>query len=464
MKVLIIDDEPQLRNMFARVLSRDGYEVEGAGAGRDALESVKRGSPDLVLLDLHLPDLNGLEVLDRIAKSSPSVPVVMMTGQGDVATAVRAMKLGATDFLLKPFDAMHLSATVRTLLERNQGLEAGLVTRPIISQSPEMSEVWTQVARYALPDVSILLTGESGTGKELFARAIHDRSKRRDKPFVALDCATLPETLVESEIFGHERGAFTGAAERKVGKFELAQGGTIFLDEIGNLPLAFQAKLLRVVQERYVDRLGGNRSIPVDVRIVTATNLDLEQAIRKGTFRQDLYYRLAEVTVRLPTLKERRGDLEVLADHFIREFNHRFGRQVQGISDEAWKILRPYAWPGNVRELENVIKSSLLAADEVISTEHLPGYLCSPAAAAADGEADHGDLRVRIRRQVESGLQNGSLDLKRLVLAYGEEIEREVLLELLRRRDFTQVELCDLLHVDAKTLRAKLQRSGLRTR
>ena len=463
-KILIVDDEQDLRQLFARVLAKAGYDTKEARSGREALDSVRAFVPDLILLDLYLGDTTGLEVLPKVLKICPNALVVIMTGKGEVETAVRAMKLGAIDYMLKPFEPERLKSTVQTLLEHVAGRSESSLRKRIIGESPRMQEVWTMIGRYALPDVSILFLGESGTGKELFARAVHEQSKRRSNLYVALDCATLPETLVESEIFGHEKGAFTGAQDRKIGKFEYAHGGTLFLDEIGNLPLHFQAKLLRSVQERYIERLGGNKPIPIDVRIVSATNLDVEQAMRKGTFREDLFFRLAEVVIRLPALREREGDIELLANNFVNEFNRKFDRNVQGISDHAMSLLRDYRWPGNVRELENVIKSSLLAADDLIGPEQLPEYIRGSTASVTQTDESANDFSVRIRQQVSDGLEGGSMDLKTIIAGYTEEIEEEVIRELLRRRQFTQAELSSLLQVDPKTLRAKLQKFGLRTR
>jgi DNA-binding NtrC family response regulator len=463
-KILIVDDDPDLRKLFVTALRNDGYEVLDVDSGERALDLGRTGSPDLVLLDLYLPGLGGLEVLQRITKICPAAQVVIMTGRGDVTTAVQAMKLGASDYLLKPIEVGKLRTTLEVVLGRREKASESNLTERIIGESPRMKEVWTQITRYALPDVSIMLLGESGTGKELFARAIHERSKRLRKPFVALDCATLPDTLVESEIFGHEKGAFTGAVDRKAGEFELADGGTLFLDEIGNLPLNVQAKLLRAVQERCIEYLGGQRPVPVDVRIVSATNLDLLQAMQKGTFRADLYYRLAEVAVSLPPLREREGDIRLLADFFVEDFNRRFGREVKGISDSAWSALLAYRWPGNVRELQNAIKGSLLAADEFISVEQLPEYLRHPSGSSTPMESYTTAFREDLRRRIDAGLAAGFVDFKSIIANYTREIERDLLAILLERQRFAQVELSELLGLDPKTLRVKLQKFGLKTR
>jgi DNA-binding NtrC family response regulator len=463
-KILIVDDDADLLHMLSQHLSQADYQVEQADSGMVALDKIRRNRPDVVLLDINLPDQNGLTILERILRANPEALVIMMTGEGDISTAVQAMKLGARDFLSKPFDNNQLKYTIHSLLQNEADVSAKFDLRPIVGESPEIMEVWAKVVRYALPEVSILLSGQSGTGKELFARAIHAQSKRRDRVFVALDCATLPETLVESELFGHEKGAFTGATEQKIGKFEQASGGTIFLDEIGNLPLNFQAKLLRVIQERYIDRLGGQKPIPVDVRIVSASNLDLEQAVLKGTFREDLYYRLAEMVIHIPPLRARRGDIKLLACHYINEFNHRFDRSVTGISDDAWDVLLRYRWPGNVRELENVIRASLLAADNIIDLEHLPEYLRRTNADAGENNSAAAILRHSLLDHIQSAVASGSLDLKAAVAQNAEEFEKTVLSEILEHCRFNQHELCNLLKLDPKTLRAKLHKYGLKAR
>jgi DNA-binding NtrC family response regulator len=459
-RILVVDDDSELREMILKQLQSEGLEVAGASSGQKGLDLARTQKPDLILLDLYMREMNGLQVLEQVMKVSPSIKVVMMTGNGDIPTAVQAMKLGAADYILKPFEPKTLIASIQLLLDRTESPKGGMAKR-IVGGSPKLEEVWTQIDRYAFPDISIMLFGESGTGKELFARAIHEKSKRHDKPFVALDCASFPDTLVESEIFGHEKGAFTGAVDRRLGRFEIARGGTLFLDEIGNLPATVQAKLLRVVQERQIERLGGSKSIPVDVRIVSATNLNLEQAIHKGAFREDLYFRLAEVVIPLPPLREREEDIESLAHYFVQKFSSKFGRPVRGISSEAWDILRKYHWPGNVRELENAIKCSVLAADDYIKPGDLPVNLRRNRMAADDAQTE--SIKDRVRLWVEAGVREGFLNLRALSTSVVEEVEQEVLERLLQSRDFTQAELSEFLDVDPKTLRVRLHKFGLKT-
>jgi len=316
--------------------------------------------------------------------------------------------------------------------------------------------------RFAVPDISLLLLGETGTGKELFARAIHAASKRRDGPFVPVDCSMLAESLIESELFGHEKGAFTGASSPRQGRFELAHGGTLFLDEIGNLPVRIQAKLLRVLQERRMERVGGRKTIELDVRVVSATNVDLKQAIRDGRFRQDLFYRLQEMTIHLPPLRERKGDIRRLAEHFVALYARRFGVPVRGIADAAMTILERHDWPGNVRELQNAMKSAVILAADVVSPEHLPAEVMGHVASFALVFNDAGvGVEERLRLEFEVGLDSSEVDLKAVGNQAAEQAERSLLEALLRRHQLSGAQLARRVGVDPKTLRAKLRRYGL---
>ena len=463
--VLIVDDEPELCALVATLLGERGHTTECVGSGEAAVHRVGDRRPDLVLLDLHLGrGMDGIETLRRLSPVAPGVPIVIMTAFGKVREAVSAMKLGATDFFSKPFDNQALLATVDALLAMRQEARGDAPT--LVGESPAFRRAMDLALKFAVPDVNVLLLGETGTGKELFARAIHAASKRRQGPFVAVDCSMLAENLIESELFGHERGAFTGAASQRVGRFEMAQGGTLFLDEIGNLPASFQAKLLRVLQARRMERVGGRDTIKLDVRVVSATNVNLKEAIGAGRFRQDLYYRLQEMTVDLPPLRERKGDLRRIARHFVATYATRFGTGAREISDEAFAALDGHDWPGNVRELENAIMSAVVLAQDVVLLEHLPPEIrgkATPATAcsvAADGGCEKDD---RLRVEIELGLDGAEIDLKALGAQAAEQAERSLLTALLRRGRMSGAQMAKMLGVDPKTLRTKLRRYGLET-
>jgi len=358
-----------LRQSFAKLLQEEGHSVLTASHGEAALDQVRQTPPELVIMDIRMPGMSGLEAFTAMHALEPKLPVVIMTAFGTTETAIEATKLGAYDYILKPFEIPHILAII------NQALEAGRIMRSKVemNQPPEtvqgealigcsrpMQEVYKAIGRVAPTDATVLLRGESGTGKELVARALYQHSLRSHKPFLVINCVAIPETLLESELFGFEKGAFTGAINRRVGKIEQAHGGTVFLDEIGDMPFSIQAKILRLLQEKSIERLGGRDPIPVDVRIVAATNRDLEKALEEGRFREDLYYRLKVVTIWLPTLAERTGDIPALADYFLARFSREMGLTNPGMTPEAKKILENYHWPGNIRELANTIQKALI--------------------------------------------------------------------------------------------------------
>src|SRR5262245_11614593 len=366
--VLVVDDDAGLREA-CRLILEDEFEVLDAPDGPHALEALRSTQVDVVLLDIRLPGMDGLEVLEQAKAIDEQVEVILVTAVKTVKTAVTAMKLGAFDYLTKPFEEEEVLAVVHRALERRAlqrevvFLRSELARRQdgeeIVGQAPEMRKLYQVIAQVARTSATVLVTGESGTGKELVARAIHHQSPRRDKPFVPVNPAAIVDTLIESELFGHERGAFTGAHQKKLGKFELAQGGTLFLDEIGTLKAELQAKLLRVLQEREIERVGGTRRIPVDVRIIAATNADLKRAVTGRRFREDLYYRLNVVPIAVPPLRNRREDIRLLVEHFIRKYDQQFGKHIAGASLAALAALEDYNWPGNVRELQNIIERSI---------------------------------------------------------------------------------------------------------
>ncbi len=381
--ILVADDDPVARDLLAEVLSKEGYQVRVAAGGLECVELARSAAVDLALVDLRMPDLDGLEVLRQLLSLHPELPVLLLTAFATVETAIEAIRAGAYDYLSKPFRMEEIRLVVRRAIEQRRLREENLRFRQelrdryrfenIVGLSPQMVEVYRLVARAAVTDATILIQGETGTGKELIARAIHYGSSRGTRPFVPVDCTALPETLFESELFGHERGAFTGAVATKRGLFEAAHGGTIFLDEIGDLPPALQAKLLRVLQERQVRRVGGGETIPVDVRVLAATNRDLRKRVETGEFREDLYYRLSVVTIAVPPLRERREDIPLLAHHFLERLARERNVPARGIAPLALGRLAAHDWPGNVRELENVIaRAATLSSAPVLIPDDFP--------------------------------------------------------------------------------------------
>jgi two-component system, NtrC family, response regulator HydG len=440
----VADDDPGLRESLERTLTREGYRVVLASDGRAALERVQAGGVDLIVTDLRMPGLTGLELLRAAKAIMPDVDVILLTAFGTVEEAVKAMKDGAYDFLTKPFRREQLIKLVdkalerRDLIEQNKALKKQLedirAKGQMIGASPAFRRMLTLVEQVADSSATILIQGESGAGKELVARTIHERSGRRAGPFVAVNCAALPETLLESELFGYEKGAFTGAVGRKEGRFELAGGGTLFLDEVGDLSLVTQPKILRVLQEGEFERLGGTRTIQVDVRIVAATNQDLAEMVKDKRFREDLYYRLNVITVRVPPLRERHEDVRLLAQHYLRVYAAKNGRKLEGFSNEALERLESYKWPGNVRELENLIERTvLLARKDRIDAEDLPEEVAG----------------------VKRPPRDAILELIGTPLA---EIEQRLLDETLRITGGNKTQAAKLLGIDVRTVARKLER------
>ncbi len=442
--LLVADDDPGLRESLERTLTREGFRVVLASDGNAALERLQAGGIDLVLTDLKMPGLTGIEVLRAAKAIAPDVDVILLTAFGTVEEAVKAMKEGAYDFLTKPFRREQILKLIAKALERRdliqqnralqQRLDDLLQQGVVIGSSPAFRRMMTLVEQVADSSATVLIQGESGTGKELVAGAIHQRSARRKGPFVAVNCAALPETLLESELFGYEKGAFTGAAGRKEGRFELADGGTLFLDEVADLSPVTQPKILRVLQEGEFDRLGGTRSLRVDVRIVAATNQDLAQMVRDKRFREDLYYRLNVITINVPPLRERREDIRVLAQHFLRIYAAKNNRTLEGFTDEAMRRLEAYAWPGNVRELENVIERGVvLARGSLMDAGELPEEI------AGATPLPEGVLTVRIGTPLA-------------------EVEARLLDETLRATKGNKTLTAKLLGIDPRTVSRKLER------
>ena len=410
-QVLIVDDEPNLRKILSAQLTRDGYDVLTAEDGEQGLERLRDNHIDLVITDLKMPKVDGMTLLKEALREDPTLPVVMITAHGTVDTAVEALKSGAFDYLTKPFDKDEVRSIVAKALRTKElagaeasagGASASGARFGIIGQSQGITDIYAVLERVADTPTTVLITGESGTGKELVARALHDHSTRRDKPFIKVNCAAIPKELIESELFGYERGAFTGAVGSKPGRFELASGGTLFLDEIGEIPVEMQVKLLRALQESEFERVGGIKTIHVDVRLVAATNRDLKKLIAQGTFREDLFYRLNVVPIRLPALRERSIDIPVLVEHFLVKFNERLKKHVVGVEQDSMDVLSAYSWPGNIRELENVVERAVLFSDAAkLRMQDLPPELRGSTSIAPPATGEPRDLTI----SAEGGLK-----------------------------------------------------------
>ena len=447
--VLLIDDDESLRRVVEYNLHEDGYRVLTAADGTSGLQAFQAEAVDLVLTDVRMPEMDGLELLTRIKTMQPDLPVVVLTAHGTIDSAVEAMKLGASDYLTKPFNRDQLKAAVRKALEvaalttENRYLRQVVADRfsfaNMIAGARAMRAVTETAGRVAQSDTTVLLEGESGTGKELLAKAIHFHSARTRAPFVTINCGAIPEQLLESELFGHRRGSFTGAISDKQGKFEAANRGTIFLDEIGELPTLLQVKILRVLQEREIDKVGETRPMKVDVRVVAATNRDLEKMIADGTFRDDLYYRLAVVSIRVPPLRERSDDIPLLVDHFLGKHAERLGRERPTVEKAVYSAFNLYAWPGNIRELENVVERALvLDKDGVLGLDDLPE-------------------RLRTR---EPRIANLRMELPDEGVSL-EDVERELLLAALHKHNWNQTRAAAFLNITRSTLLYRMQKFGL---
>ena len=442
-KVLVVDDEPAIREVLEMILQEWGYEVRLASDGMEAKEIVESFDPDIVISDVVMPQLSGLDLLRALKAGNPARPVILVTAHASIDLAVESMKQGAQDFITKPMDYPKLRAILKAAesdIEQRQTskkltsqLERGSGFGEFVGTSKAMREVYDLLQSISSSDASAIVCGESGTGKELAARTIHRLSTRANGPFIAVNSAAIPETLIESEVFGHEKGAFTGAINVRQGCFELANGGTLFLDEIAEMPLLLQPKLLRVLEDGKVRRLGGKQEYSFDVRVIAATNREPRQAIQDGKLREDLYYRLTVFTIPLPPLRERKEDIPLLAQCFIKEFNHKHSASVEALRDEAFDIINAYSWPGNVREFRNVMERAvILAKGEWIESHHLPPYLRNPAAESST----------------------------KIVLPVGitaAEAERELILRTLKRTGNNKAEAARQLGLDVKTIRNKLK-------
>ncbi len=441
-KILVVDDDFAMRHSLSSWIKEEGYPVDVAESGEEALEKIKKDKWDIVFLDLKMPGMDGIEVLEKIKSFSEDVVVVMITAYGTIDTAVLAMKKGAYDYILKPFNPDEISVLIKKIEQhqniilenirlRNE-LEEKYTYKELIGKSPAMQEVFNLIKDVAPTNTSVLITGESGTGKELVARAIHRTSLRKEMPFIAVNCAALTESLLESELFGHEKGAFTGATYTKKGRFEMADGGTLFLDEVGEISPRTQVELLRVLQEKEFRRVGGTKVIKVDVRIISATNKDLEQAVKNGEFRVDLYYRLNVVNIHLPPLRERKEDIPLLAKRFLDRYTTELNKKIARISDDAMKILVEYDWPGNVRELENVIERAVVVGKgNEITPEDIPISL---------------DRNGKLSSTVPTTLKD---------------VEKEHIIRMLDLFDWNISRTAKALEIDRQTLYNKIKKYGI---
>lgn len=483
-QILLAEDEVNLRRVLGAQLARDGYDVLTAADGQEALDLMRENYVDLVITDLRMPRMDGMALLKAIAVEKPGVPVVMITAHGTVDTAVEALKLGAFDYVTKPFDRDDFRKVVANAartsdLRQESDVEAESSGASevetgrfgLIGRGGSMLDVYAIIDRVADTPSTVLITGESGTGKELIARALHEHASRRDKPFIRVNCAAIPHELLESELFGYEKGAFTGAVGSKPGRFELAHGGTLFLDEIGEIPISMQVKLLRALQEQEFERVGGIKTIQVDVRLVAATNRELQDAIREQRFREDLYYRLNVVQIRLPPLRERKNDIPLLVGHFVKRFRERLNKpNVVGVRDEAMDLLLTHPWPGNIRELENVIERCMLFCDGTLIEKRdlppellrslgeapasSPGTASAPIATPTAPEHDDDDE--------EDDVSQGEIGLKELVREAAAKVERDFILRALQQTAGNVTHAAKLLKISRKSLQTKMKELGLR--
>jgi len=468
-RILVADDEPNLRRVLSAILTRQGYDVVQA---QDGAEAVSKADDDIavVITDLRMPEMDGMQVLRHVSEKHPTIPVIMITAFGSVDNAVEAVKSGAFDYIEKPFEQDQIRQIVAKAVGQNEanrrapqaarldGDSAIPGRYGLVGDSPQMRAVYEIIEKVADTPSTVLISGESGTGKELIAKALHENSSRRDKPFIKINCAAIPKDLMESELFGYEKGAFTGATSSKPGRFELADGGTLFLDEIGEIPVEMQVKLLRAIQESEFERVGGIKTIKVDVRLITATNRDLEAEVKAGNFRDDLYYRLNVVPLSLPPLRERGDDVPLLVEHIVKKFNQRLSKTVERVSDRAMVQLRAHTWPGNIRELENVLERTILfGSDREIDVDDLPGEISGASAVGPDDSASH-EAPV-----ATEGLEvDGETSLKDIVRAETSRVERELIAKALDETGGNVTQAAKLLKISRKSLQMKMKEFGLR--
>jgi two-component system nitrogen regulation response regulator GlnG len=478
-KLLLIDDEEDVQYSFRRIFDSPTIQITTATSGEEGLELIPRLTPDLVIMDVRMGGISGLETLRYIRESHPRLPVIMMTAYGTTQTAIEAMKLGAFDYLLKPFDVPKLKEIVAGALEAARAMRQVVSYEPllesedydigVVGRSEPMQKVFKTIGQLASSDATALITGESGTGKELVARAIYHHSSRNEQPFLAINCAAIPEALLESELFGHEKGAFTGASSQRIGKFEKCNHGTIFLDEIGDMTSATQTKILRVLQSETFERVGGNQPIRVDVRIIAATNKPLEEAVANREFREDLFYRLNVVRIEMPPLRERRDDIPLLINYFLKKYSQSGQRTPKPMSPEAVETLRNYTWPGNVRELENVVQRALvMSKGEAILASELPADVLRAPALSPSPSAGPSDCTAEaVKSPAPPSAPGDVANLARQLFVWAREnsdlkviptIERELIMQALLETAGNQVQAAKLLGITRATLRKRVEK------
>lgn len=451
-RILVADDEENIRMLLSETLKDEGYEIVEVTNGDEAVKEVKKSDFDCVLMDVRMPVLDGMEAFLKIREIRNNLPVIFLTAYGSSDLAIKAMKKGAYDYLTKPFDLEELKVKVKKAIELKELTENApkfekdenrYISDEIVGNSPKMQEVFKQIGKVAESDATVLIRGESGTGKELVAKAIHHHSNRKNKPFIVVNCAAIPETLLESELFGHEKGAFTDAYARRIGKFEQAQDGTIFLDEIGDMSLNLQAKLLRILQEKTFSRVGGNETIVSNARVLAATNRNLEKLVETGEFREDLFYRLNVVTIWLPPLRERKEDIPLLVDYFVAKYAEKYKKDVRGVSKEVLELFLDYDWPGNVRELENAVaRGVIVTSAPLILIEDLPQTLRDKTKQERQDEV-----------KVEGQLEEENLNLPKLI----EKIEKEAIIKALEKAEGNKTKAAQILGISRKSLFNKLR-------
>ncbi|OGP55938.1 MAG: Fis family transcriptional regulator [Deltaproteobacteria bacterium RBG_13_52_11b] len=452
-KILVADDEQSMREFLEIMLKKEGYKVSLASSGEEVVKLMEKDIYDLILMDIRMPKLDGISALKKAKTISPETVVIMITAYASADTAIKAMKEGAYDYITKPFKIEEIKLIIKNALEKKNLQKENILLKQvvreryhfenIIGQSSKMLELYDLLEKVAPTKTNILITGESGTGKELVAKAIHYNSPRKDKPFVTLNCGAIPETLIESELFGHMKGAFTDAIATKKGLFEVADEGTILLDEISELPLMMQVKLLRVLQDREFKRVGGTEDVRVDVRIISATNKDLEEGVREKRFREDLYYRLNVIQIRLPSLRERKEDIPVLVKHFLKKYSEELNKNISTLSPDALRILLNYHYPGNVRELQNIVERAVaLESTQELTALNLSSYL---------------NEQMPLKKQFDLDIPSEGIDLEKVV----EEIERGLLLKALDKTKGIKKKAAELLHINFRSMRYRLEKYGL---